>query len=197
MIVLGLTGSIGMGKSTTARLFAQEGIPVFDADATVHQLYQDNEAVINAIEARFPGVKASGKINRQALMKLIQGQKTALKDLGKIVHPAVAEERRVWLQRAVKAGHNVVLFDIPLLFETGGEQSVDKVIVVSAPQKTQKQRVLSRPGMTEKRLAHILSHQTPDKEKRKRADFVINTSKGLEDAAQQVQSILQQLTGEA
>ncbi len=197
MIILGLTGSIGMGKTTTAGLFAKEGIPVFDADETVHHLYQNNEAIIEAIDTLLPGVKIKGKIDRQKLARLMRGEKEKLFALEKIVHPAVEKARKTWLQKTETAGHKMVLYDIPLLFETGGETRVDKVIVVSAPRETQKQRVLSRAGMTEERLAHILSRQMPDKEKRNRADYIIDTSKGLEDAAQQVQSILQQLADKA
>ncbi|PHS25059.1 MAG: dephospho-CoA kinase [Robiginitomaculum sp.] len=193
MIILGLTGSIGMGKSTTAGLFAKEGVPVFDVDGVIHQLYQEDRELIDKVAQAFPTAKRDGKIDRAMLADLVRGHKDALTDLENIVHPIIAKVRADWLQAAKSREEPYVVFDIPLLFETGGENKVDKVIVVSASPEEQKRRVLARPGMTEARFIHFLSRQTPDEEKRRRADFVINTSKGLEDAAQQVQSILRQL----
>jgi dephospho-CoA kinase len=193
MIILGLTGSIGMGKSTTADLFAKEGVPVFDVDTVIHKLYEENQDLIEEIANEFPSAKQGSIIDRTVLSDLVRGHKDALSDLESIVHPAIAKVRAEWLQDAKDREEPVVMFDIPLLFETGGENKVDKIIVVSTSPEEQKQRVLARPGMTEARLAHFLSRQLPDEEKRRRADFVINTSKGLEDAAQQVQSILRQL----
>ena len=193
MIILGLTGSIGMGKTTTAALFAEEGVPVFDVDAAVHRLYSENAALIAAIGQRFAGAVKGGTIDRASLGDLICEDKTALPALEAIVHPEVARTRAAWLKAELEKGTKIVLFDIPLLFETGGEKKVDKTIVVSAPKSVQKQRVLSRPNMSEDRFTHILSCQMPDEEKRKRADFIIDTSKGLEDARRQVQSILRQI----
>ncbi len=193
MIILGLTGSIGMGKSTTAGLFARQGIPVFDADRAVRQLYQNDTAVIRAIGARFPKAVRAGKIDRKALIEAVHGEPQALADLERIVHPAVAAARQCWLDAARARGERIVLFDIPLLFETGAQSQVDKVIVVSAPAQMQKERVLARPGMTEAHFERLHAAQMPDQEKRRRADFVIDTSKGLAHAARQVQSILQQL----
>jgi len=193
MIILGLTGSIGMGKSTTADLFAKEGVPVFDVDAVIHKLYVEDQDLIDKIAHAFPAAKQGGVIERAVLGDLVRGHKDALSDLENIVHPAIANVRANWLQDARGRDEAFVMFDIPLLFETGGENKVDKIIVVSTSPEEQKHRVLARPGMTEARFAHFLSRQMPDEEKRRRADFVINTSKGLEDAAQQVQSILRQL----
>ncbi len=193
MIILGLTGSIGMGKTTTAGLFAKQGIPVFDADATVHELYQTDKALIKTVAERFPKALVAGKIDRAVLAPLVRKEKDAVAFLEEAVHPKVAKARAAWLEQAKADDRPIVLFDIPLLFETGGEERVDKVIVVTAPPDVQRQRVLSRPGMSEARFEHIISLQMPDAEKRRRADFVINTSKGLEDAAQQVQTILYQI----
>jgi dephospho-CoA kinase len=193
MIILGLTGSIGMGKTTTAALFSEEGVPIFDVDAAVHRLYSEDAPLIAAIGQRFAGTVSEGTIDRTILGELIRADKAALPALEAIVHPAVARARTDWLAQKMKDGAKTVLFDIPLLFETGGDKKVDKTIVVSAPKSVQKQRVLSRPGMNEARFSHILSCQMPDEEKRKRADFIIDTSKGLEDARRQVQSILRQI----
>ncbi|PHS28092.1 MAG: dephospho-CoA kinase [Robiginitomaculum sp.] len=193
MIILGLTGSIGMGKTTTAALFNEEGVPVFDVDAAVHRLYSEDIPLIKAIGTRFPKAIGGNTIDRTALGDLIREDKAALPALEAIVHPAVARARADWLEAKKEGGAKVVLFDIPLLFETGGEKMVDKVIVVSAPKAVQKQRVLSRPNMSEARFSHLLSCQMPDEKKRKCADFIIDTSKGLEDARRQVQSILRQI----
>lgn len=193
MIILGLTGSIGMGKTTTAKIFEELDVPVFDADKAVHRLYTDHKATINAIAQKFPEALIDGEISREALSALVQTDKTKLAELEKIVHPAVSISRRNWLKSQKKAKTPIVVLDIPLLFETGGEVRVDKTIVVSAPADIQKKRVLARPGMTEERFLYILSRQLPDENKRKRADFIIDSSKGLEDAAQQVQSILREL----
>ncbi len=193
MIILGLTGSIGMGKSTTAALFARQGIPVFDADQAVRQLYQNDKAVIKAIGKRFPQVVQDGKVDRKALIKAVHKEAQALADLEKIVHPAVARARQEWLRDARQRQEDIVLFDIPLLFETGAQALVDKVVVVSAPADVQRQRVLARPGMTEEHFERLHGAQMLDHEKRQRADFVIDTGKGLEYAARQVQSIVQEL----
>ncbi|MFL6822552.1 MAG: dephospho-CoA kinase [Xanthobacteraceae bacterium] len=188
MFILGLTGSLGMGKSTTARFFAEEGVPVHDADAVVHRLY-DGEAAA-AIEAAFPGTTASGKVDRDKLAARVLGDSAALKRLEAIVHPLVQEAERRLLAEAETRGEKVAVLDIPLLFETGGEKRVDAVVVVSAPPDVQRSRVLERPGMTADKLDAILAKQMPDDEKRRRADFVVDTSRGFEAARADVRAIL-------
>jgi dephospho-CoA kinase len=188
MLILGLTGSLGMGKSTTARFFAEEGVPVHDADAVVHRLY-DGEAAA-AIEAAFPGTAASGKVDRDRLAARVLGDSAALKRLEAIVHPLVQEAERRLLAEAETRGEKVAVLDIPLLFETGGEKRVDAVVVVSAPPDVQRSRVLERPGMTADKLDAILAKQMPDDEKRRRADFVVDTSRGFEAARADVRAIL-------
>jgi dephospho-CoA kinase len=188
MFILGLTGSVGMGKSATARLFAEEGAPVHDADAVVHRLYE-GEAVA-AIEAAFPGTTSGGRVDRGKLAARVLGHPSALARLEAIVHPMVraAEEELIGLAKT--RGDKVVVLDIPLLFETGGEERVDAVVVVTAPAETQRARVLGRPGMTMEKLEAILAKQIPDAEKRRRADFVVDTSRGFEAAGEQVRAIL-------
>jgi dephospho-CoA kinase len=188
MFILGLTGSVGMGKSATALLFAEEGAPVHDADAAVHRLYE-GEAVA-AIEAAFPGTTSAGRVDRGKLAARVLGHPSALARLEAIVHPMVraAEEELIALAKA--RGDKVVVLDIPLLFETGGDERVDAVVVVTAPAETQRARVLGRPGMTMEKLEAILAKQIPDAEKRRRADFVVDTSKGFEAAREQVRAIL-------
>ena len=188
MIILGLTGSIGMGKSTTAALFRDAGVPVFDADAAVHELY-GGEAV-TAVEAAFPGVTRNGRIDREALAARVLGQAEALRRLEGIVHPLVLARRQAFLAAARASGTPVVVLDVPLLYETGGEAAVDRVVVASAPETVQKARVLARPGMTEARFSAILAKQMPDVEKRRRADHVIDTGRGLDAARRQVDAIL-------
>lgn len=188
MFVLGLTGSIGMGKTTTARLFAEEGVPVHDADAAVHALYR-GEAV-SPIEAAFPGTTAHGQVDREKLSKKVVGNSAALKQLEGIVHPLVRKAEQRFLASAEKDGAPIVVLDIPLLFETGGEARVDAVVVVSAPAATQRQRVLERPGMTEEKFRALLAKQVPDEEKRHRADFVVDSGQGIEPARAQVREIL-------
>jgi dephospho-CoA kinase len=188
MFILGLTGSLGMGKSTTARFFAEEGVPVHDADAVVHRLY-DGEAAA-AIEAAFPGTTASGKVDRDRLAARVLADSVALKRLEAIVHPLVQEAERRLLAEAETRGEKVAVLDIPLLFETGGEKRVDAVVVVSAPPDVQRSRVLERPGMTADKLDAILAKQMPDDEKRRRADFVVDTSRGFEAARADVRAIL-------
>lgn len=187
MFVLGLTGSIAMGKSTTARLFAEEGVPVYDADAAVHRLYEGEAAP--AIEAAFPGTVKDGKVDRAALSRHIVGDAKKLKFLESIVHPLVAQVRDRFLAEAEAAGAKVVVLDIPLLFETGGESKVDAVVVVSAPAEMQRARMLER-GIPEDRLDALLARQMSDAEKRRRADFVVDTSRGIEAAREQVKAIL-------
>ena len=188
MFVLGLTGSLGMGKSTTARFFAEAGVPVHDADAVVHRLYE-GEAV-PLIEAAFPGTTRAGKVDREKLGTRVLGDADALKRLEAIVHPLVHEAERELLAEAQARGEAVAVLDIPLLFETGGDVRVDAVVVVSAPQDVQSARVLERPGMTLEKLESILAKQMPDAEKRARADFVVDTSRGFEAARAQVRAIL-------
>jgi dephospho-CoA kinase len=188
MFILGLTGSLGMGKSTTARFFAEEGVPVHDADAVVHRLYDGEAAPV--IEAAFPGTTAGGKVDRDKLAARVLGDSATLKRLEAIVHPLVQEAERRLLAEAVARGEKVAVLDIPLLFETGGEKRVDAVVVVSAPPDVQRSRVLERPGMTVDKLEAILAKQMPDEEKRRRADFVVDTSRGFEAARAQVRAIL-------
>ena len=188
MFILGLTGSLGMGKSTTARFFAEEGVPVHDADAVVHRLY-DGEAAA-AIEAAFPGTTAGGKVDRDKLAARVLGDSAALNRLEAIVHPLVQEAERRLLAEAESRGEKVAVLDIPLLFETGGEKRVDAVVVVSAPPDVQRSRALERPGMTVDKLDAILAKQIPDDEKRRRADFVVDTSRGFEAARADVRAIL-------
>jgi len=187
MFILGLTGSIAMGKSTTARLFAEEGVPVYDADAAVHQLYEGEAAP--AIEAAFPGSTRDGKVDRAALSQHIVGNAEKLKFLENIVHPLVGKVRDAFLADAAASGAKVAVLDIPLLFETGGESRVDAVAVVSAPAGIQRARMLER-GIPADRLDALLARQMPDAEKRRRADFVVDTSRGIEPAREQVKAIL-------
>ncbi len=179
MIVLGLTGSIGMGKSTVAKMFADEGVPVFDADSAVHRLQGPEGALVEKIEAHFPGTTGPEGVNRGALAERVLGEPEALRRLEALVHPAVARERQAFL--SANAGAPVVVLDIPLLFEAGGSEKVDKIAVVSAPAEVQRERVLARPGMTPEKFERILARQLPDEEKRARADFVISTG-GSKDA---------------
>ena len=188
MFIIGLTGSLGMGKSTTARLFAEAGVPVHDADAVVHQLY-DADAVA-AIEAAFPGTTAAGRVNRNRLAARVVDDEAALKRLEAIGHPLVQQAEQRLLAEAAARGEKVAVLDIPLWLETGGDQRVDAVVVVSAPPEVQRARVLERPGMTVDKLGSILAKQMPDAEKRRRADFIVDTSRGLEAARAQVRAIL-------
>ncbi len=188
MFILGLTGSVGMGKSTTAGLFADAGVPVHDADAVVHRLYEG--PAVAAIEAAFPGTTGAGKVDRNKLAVRVLGDHAALERLEAIIHPLVQEAEAEVLARAQARGEKVVVLDIPLLFETGGDARVDAVVVVSAPEDVQRARVLARPGMTPEKLEAILAKQMPDAEKRRRADFVVDTSRGLDAARIQVGAIL-------
>jgi dephospho-CoA kinase len=188
MFILGLTGSLGMGKSTTARFFAEAGVPVHDADAVVHKLYEGEAAA--AIEAAFPGTTAEGKVDRNKLAARVLGDGAALKQLEAIVHPLVQRAEERLLAEAKARGETIAVLDIPLLFETGGDRRVDAVVVVSAPPEVQRARVLERPGMTIEKLDAILAKQMPDAEKRARADFVVDTSQGYEAARAQVRAIL-------
>jgi len=188
MFVLGLTGSLGMGKSATAKMFAEEGVPVHDADAVVHRLYE-GEAV-PLIEAAFPGTTAGGKVDRDRLASHVLGDGAAIKRLESIVHPLVAAARDRFLAEAEGSRAAVAVLDIPLLFETGGDARCDAVVVVSAPPDVQRSRSFERPGMTEQKFAAILAKQLPDVEKRARADFVVDTSNGFDAARAQVRDIL-------
>jgi dephospho-CoA kinase len=188
MLILGLTGSIGMGKSTTAKLFAEAGVPVYDADAAVHQLYEGEAAP--AIEAAFPGTTAGGKVDRPKLSARVVGDAAAMKQLEAIVHPMLGASRQKFFADAEAKKAPVVLMDIPLLFETGGETRVDAVVVVTTSAELQRERVLARGTMDEAKLDAIIAKQTPDAEKRKRADFVVDTSHGLDPVRAQIKHIL-------
>ena len=191
MFILGLTGSIGMGKTATAKMFADEGVPVQDADAVVHALYEGEATPL--IEAAFPGTTGGGKVDRIKLGAQVIGNQDAIKRLEQIVHPLVARQRDKFLAESKQAGADIAVLDIPLLYETGGEKRCDAVVVVSAPAEVQRERVLSRPGMTEERFLAILAKQMPDAEKRGRADFIVDTSRGFDAARQQVREILAQV----
>ena len=190
MIVIGLTGSIGMGKSTTAQMFEERGVPVYDADAEVRALYAAGGAAVGPIEAAFPGVSRDGAIDRGLLGDRVLGKPDALERLNQIVWPLMGAARQAFFQRARDNNTPMVVLDVPLLLETGGEKNVDAVVVVSAPAALQRERVLARPGMTEAKLDAILAAQIPDEEKRRRADFVIDTANGLQSARDQVDDVL-------
>ena len=192
MIVLGLTGSIGMGKSTTAAMFVDAGVPVHDSDQAVHRLY--THTAVAPIEARFPGVVVDGVVDREKLSAAVLGNSEALRDLEQIVHPLVRADADAFLAHHREQGAKLVILDIPLLFETGGEKRVDKIVVVSAAPEIQRQRVLARPAMTEEKFNAILSRQLPDEEKRKRADFIIDTGQGMGAARLAVKKIVEELT---
>jgi len=191
MFILGLTGSVGMGKSTTAKFFAEEGVPVHDADAVVHRLYEGEATPL--IETAFPGTTSGTTVHRDRLAKRVIGDAEAIKTLEAIVHPLVAAARDKFLAEAERSGAAVAVLDIPLLYETGGDKRCDAVVVVSAPPDIQRARVFERPGMTEQKFAVILSRQMPDEEKRRRADFVVDTSRGFDPAREQVRDILRQV----
>jgi dephospho-CoA kinase len=193
MILLGLTGSIGMGKSTTAAMFADEVVPVYDADAAVHDLYCPGGAAVGPVEAVFPGVCIDGAVDRARLGERVLNDPEALKRLEAIVHPLVGAHRQDFFARSTAAGAKIVVLDVPLLFETGGDKAMSAVAVVSAPEEVQRERVMARPGMTTGKLEAILKRQTPDAEKRARADFVIDTGRGLDAARAQVKAILKAL----
>jgi dephospho-CoA kinase len=186
--VLCLTGSLGMGKSRTATFFAEEGVPVHDSDAAVHALYEGEAAGL--IERAFPGTTAGGKVDRNKLSAMVVGDTAALARLEAIVHPLVAAAREKFLAEAQARGVPVVLLDVPLLFETGAQQGCDAVVVVSAPPELQRRRAFERPGMTEDKFSALLGKQMPDAEKRRRADFIVDTSQSFEHARAQVRDIL-------
>ncbi|WP_050627997.1 dephospho-CoA kinase [Bradyrhizobium viridifuturi] len=188
MLILGLTGSIGMGKSTTAKLFMEAGVPVYDADAAVHQLYEGEAAP--AIEAAFPGTTAGGKVDRAKLSARVVQDPVAIKQLEQIVHPMLGASRQKFFADAEAAGAPIVVLDIPLLFETGGEKRVDAVVVVTTSPELQRERVLARGTMDAAKLDAIIAKQMPDAEKRKRADFIVDTSHGLDPVRARIRDIL-------
>jgi len=188
MRILGLTGSIGMGKSTTAKLFMEAGVPVYDADAAVHKIYEGEAAP--AVEAAFPGTTVDGKVDRAKLSAKVVHDPAAIKQLEQIVHPMLGASRQKFLQAAEQSGAPVVVMDIPLLFETGGEKRVDAVVVVTTTPESQRERILARGTMTNEALDAILARQLPDPEKRKRADFVVDTSHGLDPVRTRIRDIL-------
>lgn len=194
MIILGLTGSIGMGKSTTAAMFREEGVPVHDSDEAVHRIYAGPAAPL--IDAAFPGTVVDGVVDRQLLAQEVLGKPQELRRLEGIIHPLVRKDADAFLDGARTRGEKLVLLDIPLLFETGGTDRVDRIVVVTAPPEIQRERVLRRPGMTEEKFAAILARQVPDQEKRRQADYVIDTSLGMEAARQRVREIVNELRGE-
>ena len=193
MIKLGLTGSIGMGKSTTAALFREAGVPVLDSDAVVHALYAGAAAPL--IEAAFPGTTQNGTVDRAALSTYVLQDDAAMKKLEGIVHPLVRAATMDFLTQAQKAGHRLVVLDVPLLFEVGRAQECDAIVVVSAPASVQSARVIARPGMTQEKFQAILARQYPDSEKRRRAHFIIETGHGLEPARRAVKDIIRTLAG--
>jgi dephospho-CoA kinase len=195
MIILGLTGSIGMGKTTTAQMFQEAGCPVFDADAAVHSLYDEGGKAVPLIRAVFPDAVEGGRVNRQRLGAHMRRDPLNLTVLESFIHPMVEELREQFLEKARRGGAGIVVFDVPLLFETGGDKQVDKVVVVTAPKPVQRKRVLARPGMSKSLFESLLSRQMPDREKRKRADFLIFTDRGLSFARERVQKIIEELRG--
>ncbi|MCO6386874.1 dephospho-CoA kinase [Aliihoeflea sp. 40Bstr573] len=195
MIVIGLTGSIGMGKSTTARFFREAGVPVHDSDEAVHRLYAGKAAPL--IEAAFPGTVRDGVVDRTLLGACILGDAAALKTVERIVHPLVRADADAFLAEHRSAGRKLVVLDIPLLFETGGEGRVDRIVVVSAPAEIQRERVLARPGMSVEKFEAILAKQVPDADKRRRADFIVDSGGGLEAARAAVEAIVAKLEAEA
>ncbi len=190
MIVLGLTGSIGMGKSTTAQMFADEGAVVWDADAAVHRLYGPGGAAVAPLSQAFADVVVDGAVDRPRLAEVLGRDEGAFQRLEAIVHPLVAADRAQALKAAAEGGARLAVVDVPLLFETGGDAYVDAMVVVTADAEVQAKRVLARPGMTQERFDAILSRQTPDAEKRARADFLIDTGRGLDAAREQVRSVV-------
>ena len=188
MIILGLTGSIGMGKSTTAKLFAEAGVPVYDADAAVHEIYEGEAAP--AIEAAFPGTTVDGRVDRARLSAQVVHNPAAMKQLEQIVHPMLGASRQKFFEDAQAAGAPVVVVDVPLLFETGGEKCVDAVVVVTTTPEAQRERVRARGTMDDAKLDAILARQLPDAEKRNRADFIVDTSHGLEPVRERIRDIL-------
>jgi dephospho-CoA kinase len=188
MILLGLTGSIGMGKSTTAKMFVEEGVPVHDSDEAVHRLYAGEAAPL--VEAAFPGTVVDGRVDRERLSRHVIGNAHAIRQLEEIVHPLVRADASRFLERHRSAGAPLAVLDIPLLFETGGRSRVDKVVVVTASPEMQRERVLARPGMSAEKFEAILARQVPDAEKRRLADYIIDTGYGMEAAREQVRRVI-------
>jgi len=193
VFVVGLTGSIGMGKSAVSDMFRRAGVPVWDADAAVHELYQPGGKAVAGVGERFPSAIVDGGVNRDALSREVVGNEAAIKDLEKIVHPLVGEHRLGFFAQAEADGHDLVVVDVPLLYETGGEKRMDQVVVVSARPEQQRERVLARPGMTAEKFEAILARQVPDAEKRSRADHVIDTSTTLEATESSVVALVGRL----
>ena len=193
MLIIGLTGSIGMGKSATAQMFAKRGVPVCDSDALVHGLYEQGGAAVEPVTALFPEANVDGRIDRQVLSRLVLGKPEELRRLERIVHPLVGLAQARFLQDCAARGERMVVLDIPLLLESAGPRRVDVIVVVSAPADVQRARVLARPGMTPEKFEAILAKQVPDDVKRAKADFVIDTSKGFEYADKQVDDVIQAL----
>jgi dephospho-CoA kinase len=193
MLIIGLTGSIGMGKTETAKMFARHGVPVCDSDATVHMLYDKGGLAVEPIHALFPEAVVDGRVDRALLSRAVLGKPESMRQLEAIVHPLVGVAQRDFMARAAASGTTMVVIDVPLLFETGGEKRVDVVVVVSALPELQRKRVLARPGMTAEKFELILKKQVADAEKRSRADFVVDSSHGLEHAERQVVAIIEAL----
>ncbi len=190
MVIVGLTGSIGMGKSETAKMFRSLGICVYDADAAVHGIYAPGGSAVAPIEAAFPGVTGVNGVDREALAKQVLNDAAALKKLESIVHPLVGLEQQRFLELAAEENAEIIVIDVPLLYETGGQKRVDCVVLVSAPYELQRERVLTRPGMSEEKFQSILSKQVPDAQKRELADYIIDSSQGLEPAMAQVKALI-------
>lgn len=197
MLLVGLTGSIGMGKTETAKMFARLGVPVYDADAAVHALYSVGGGAVEPIGEAFPGAVREGAVDRTRLSAQVVGKPEAMKRLEAIIHPLVRQAQTEWLQAREAEGARLAVLDIPLLFETGGDALMDKVVVVSAPPEVQRQRVLARPDMTQEKFEAILAKQVPDAQKRARADYVVETDKGLDHAFEQVKAIVKDLKRQA
>ncbi len=197
MIIIGLTGSIAMGKSETAKMFEAQGVPVFDADRAVHMLYAKDGGAVESVQRRFPSAIKDSAVDRGELAKLVLNDKTALAELEAIVHPLVHHQRQKFIEEAQDAGQPIVVLDIPLLFETNAQAQVDKIVVVSAPEDIQRQRALERPGMTSEKFEAILQKQVPDREKREQADFIVDSSKGLAAAQAQVVDIVGALSAKS
>lgn len=190
MVIVGLTGSIGMGKSETAKMFRRLGIAVYDADAAVHGIYAPGGSAVAPIEEAFPGVTGPNGVDRDALAKRVLNDPAALKKLESIVHPLVGLEQQKFLAQAAAEKAEIIVIDVPLLYETGGQKRVDCVVLVSAPYELQRERVLARPGMSEEKFQSILAKQVPDAQKREQADYIIDSSKGLEAAMAQVEALI-------
>jgi len=195
-IIIGLTGSIGMGKSETAKMFVRAGIPLFDSDAAVHTLMAKDGPAVDLVEKAFPGVKGADGIDRKKLGARVFGDGVALKKLEGVLHPRVSDMRQEFFDQARRDGHDMVVLDVPLLFETGGDEKCHYTVVVTAPADVQRQRVLARVNMTPEKFDQILAKQMPDGEKRRRADFMVQTDQGLPYAEQQVRDIIGKIRGE-